>query len=95
MVERSDPISHPAIYRTIIFAFAVWGAHFIASYAGVLIFPGSLVARLIAIVALIVAAAALAVRAWSLTKPRAPLALGALWLALAAIVFGTFPALVG
>lgn len=66
-----------------------------ASYAGVLIFPGSPVARLIAIVALIAAAAALAIRGMRLAKPRPPVALGALGLALASIVFGTFPALVG
>lgn len=95
MVEPGDPIERRGEYRTLIAAFAIWGAHFSASYGAVLIFPEQQIARWIAIAAMIVAAAALIARGWRLSKPRSPLVLGALGLALAGIVFGTFPAFVG
>ena len=95
MADPGDPIERPDNYRTLVFAFAVWAAHFAGSYAGVLISPGQSIARWIAFAALAAATAALALKARSLARPRPRLALLALGIALAAIVFGTFPAIVG
>lgn len=93
--ERGEPIDRPEIYRALVFAFVVWAAHFSLSYAAVLIFPGQDIARIAALLAGIAAAAALVWRGGKLTRPRSPLALGALGLALAGVTFGTFPAIVG
>ena len=88
-------MDRPAIYRTFLIAFLAWSAHFIVSYGAVLIFPGQGMARIIAILAGLVALAVLIVLARRLAVPRSPLALGALGIAGAGIVFGTFPAVVG
>ena len=95
MVERGEPIERPANYRTLIFAFAVWAAHFIISYGAVLIFPGHPAARWIAAAALLLAVLVLVLWARRLARPRSPLALGAMGLALAGVVFGTIPAFIG
>ena len=95
MVEPGDPIERQGEHRTLIAAFAIWGVHFSVSYGAVLIFPEQQIARWIAIAAMIIAAATLIARGLRLSKPRSSLALGALGLALAGIVFGTFPAFVG
>ncbi len=95
MPERELPIERPEIYRTLLFAFAIWAAHFIASYAAVLIFPTSALARWIAVAALILALAVLAMRLRALGRPRSAIAIGALGIAAAAILFGTLPAIVG
>lgn len=95
MVERGEPIERPPVYRTLIFAFAIWAAHFIASYGAVLIFPEQAIARWIAVAALVMAAGALTFWTWRLGPSRAPPALAAVGLAMAGIVLGTFPALVG
>lgn len=95
MAEPGDPIERRDEYRTLIVAFAIWVLHFAICYGAVLIFPEQPISRWIAVVALIAAAAALITWGWRLGKPRSPLALGALGLALAGIVFGTFPAFVG
>ena len=52
MADPGDPIERPDNYRTLVFAFAVWAAHFAGSYAGVLMFPGQSIARWIAFAAL-------------------------------------------
>jgi|TARA_Y100000815_G_scaffold30822_1_gene25729 hypothetical protein len=93
--EIGEPIDRPSIYRTLLIAFVIWSAHFAVSYAGVLIFPNDGIARIIAIVAGLIAIAALLVQVRRLPAPRSPLALGALGLAGAGVIFGTFPALVG
>jgi len=95
VVERGEPIERQGQYRTLVAAFAIWAAHFAISYGAVLIFPGQPLARWIAIAAMIGAGGAVITWGRRLDKPRSPLALGALGLALAGIVFGTFPALVG
>ncbi len=82
------------MYRSIVFAFAVWSAHFIVAYGAVLIFPGQPIARWVAIAAMFAAMGALTL--WIvLHRPFPRLALAAVGLALAAIVLGTFPAIVG
>lgn len=93
--EIGDPIDRPSIYRTLLIAFVIWSAHFTVSYAGVLIFPDDDIARIIAIVAGLIAIAVLLVQVRTLPAPRSSLALGALGLAGAGIVFGTIPAIVG
>ena len=93
--EIGEPIDRPSIYRTLLIAFVIWSAHFAVSYAGVLVFPDDGIARIIAIVAGLIAIAALLVQVRRLPAPRSPLALGALGLAGAGVIFGTFPALVG
>ena len=93
--EIGEPIDRPSIYRTLLVAFVIWSAHFAVSYAGVLIFPDDEIARIIAIVADLIAIAALLVRVRRLPAPRSSLALGALGLAGASIIFGTIPAIVG
>ena len=93
--EIGDPIDHPSIYRTLLIAFLIWSAHFTLSYTGVLVFPDDGIARIIAIGAGVIAIAALLAHVRRLPVPRSPLALGALGLAGAGIIFGTFPAIVG
>jgi hypothetical protein len=93
--EFGEPIDRPSIYRTLLIAFLIWSAHFAISYAGVLVFPDDGIARIIAIVAGLIVIAALLVQARRLPAPRSPLALGALGLAGAGVIFGTFPAFVG
>ena len=95
MVEDEQPIDDPAVLRTALFAFAVWTAHFMVAYGAALIFPEQALARGIAGAALVVAAAALVWRAQRMKTPRAKLALAAIGIAFVAIVFGTFPAVVG
>lgn len=94
-IEQGDPIDQPPVYRTLVFAFFVWSAHFIVSYCAILVLPEQRIARVIAIVA---GAAALAALLWQVRKllsSNSPMALGALALACAGIVFGTFPAIIG
>jgi len=93
--ELGEPIDRPSIYRTLLIAFLIWSAHFAASYAGVLVFPDDGRARIVAIGAGLIAIAALLVQVRRLPAPRSSLALGALGLAGAGIIFGTFPAIVG
>ena len=93
--EIGEPIDRPSIYRTLLIAFVIWSAHFAVSYAGVLVFPDDGIARIIAIGAGLIAIAALLVQVRRLPAPRSPLALGALGLAGAGVIFGNFPALVG
>ena len=93
--EKGAPIDRPPVYRALLLAFCIWSAHFAVSYAGILIFPDSAIARIIAVAAGLVALAALLLLARRLPAPRSPLALGAFGLAAAGIVFGTFPAIIG
>ena len=93
--EIGEPIDRPSIYRPLLIAFLIWSAHFAVSYGGVLLFPANGIARIIAIVACLVAIAALLVQVRRLPVPRSPLVLGALGLAGAGIIFGTLPAVVG
>ena len=93
--EIGEPIDRPSIYRTLLIAFLIWLAHFAVSYAGVLIFPDDGFARIIAMGAGLFAIAALLVYVRRLPSPRSSLALGALGLAGAGVIFGTFPAIVG
>lgn len=93
--ESGDPIDRPAIYRTLVFAFSIWTAHFLVSYAAVLVFPGQLIARVLAIGAGIAALSALVWKGRKLPRPRSPVAFGALGLAVAGVAFGTFPAVIG
>ncbi|WP_324261308.1 hypothetical protein U4960_14435 [Altererythrobacter sp. H2] len=95
MAEQGDPIERPAIYRTLVVVFAVWAAHFMVAYGAALVFPGQPLAGWIAITALLVAIAALFAWVRRIGRPRPPLALAAMGLAGAAIVLGTFPAIVG
>lgn len=95
MAEHGDPIDHPAIYRTLIFAFAVWAGHFALSYGAVLIFPEQAIARWIAGLGFLIAAGILAWWTLRIEAPRPVLLLGTVGIALAAIAFGTFPAIVG
>ncbi|WP_370177737.1 hypothetical protein [Alteriqipengyuania sp.] len=91
--EGGQPIDRPSIYRTLVLAFAVWALHFMIAYGAVLVFPGQAIARWIAVAAGIVACAGLLF--WARRLPRASLAFGAIGLAVAAIILGTFPAIVG
>lgn len=93
--EPGDPIDRPPVYRALLIAFAVWAAHFSISYGAVLVFPGQTIARIVAVVAGLAALAVLVAQGRKSARPRSSLALGALGLAAAAIVFGTFPAIVG
>ena len=93
--ELGEPIDRPSIYRTLLIAFLIWSAHFALSYAGVLVFPDDGMARIIALSAGLIAIAALVVQVRRLPAPRSPLALGALGLGAAGVIFGTFPAIVG
>ena len=93
--EIGEPIDRPSIYRALLIAFLIWSAHFALSYAGVLVFPDDGMARIIAISAGLIAIAALLVQVRRLPGPRSSLALGALGLAGASIIFGTIPAIVG
>lgn len=95
MVEQGEPIEQPAVYRSLVFAFAVWAAHFMLSYGAALVFPGQVLARWIAILALPAALAALFLWSRRLDKPRPFLALAALGLSAISILFGTLPAFVG
>ncbi len=95
MVDSEEPIDDPAVLRTALFAFAVWTAHFMVAYGAALIFPEQPLARWIAVVALLVAAVALVWRARRMKTPRARLALAAIGIAFVAIMFGTFPAVLG
>lgn len=81
--------------RTALFAFAIWTAHFIAAYGAALIFPELALARWITVAALVVAVVALGWRVRQMARPRVNLALAAIGIAFVAIVFGTFPAVVG
>ena len=93
--EPGEPIDRPPIYRALLIAFAIWAAHFAISYGAVLVFPGQAIARIVAVAAGLAALAVLVAQARRSARPRSSLALGALGLAGAAIVFGTFPAIVG
>ncbi len=93
--EPGDPIDRPPVYRALLIAFMTWAAHFSVSYGAVLVFPGETIARIVALVAGLAALAVLVAQARKSARPRSSLALGALGLAAAAIVFGTFPAIVG
>lgn len=93
--ERDAAIDRPPIYRTLLIAFIIWMAHFTISYGAVLIFPENGIARIIAILACITALALLFLQSRKLSGRRSPLALGALGLAGAGIIFGTFPAIIG
>ncbi|WP_375290782.1 hypothetical protein [Qipengyuania sp.] len=93
--HADEAIDRPAIYRTLLLAFLVWAAHFTVSYGAVLVFPGQPAARIITVVAGIGALAVLAWWGFGLPHPRSSLAAGMIGLAAAAVVFGTFPALVG
>lgn len=93
--ESGDPIDRPPVYRALLIAFAIWAAHFSISYGAVLVFPGEAIARIIAVVAGLAALAVLVAQARGSARPQSSLALGAFGLAAAAIVFGTFPAIVG
>lgn len=93
--EQGQPIDRPPVYRTMLVAFLVWSAHFAVSYGGVLVFPEGGIARIIAIIACLVALGALLLQLRKLPRPRSPLALGALGIAGAGIIFGTFPAIIG
>lgn len=95
MVEDEEPIDDPAALRTALFAFAIWTAHFMVTYGAALIFPEQVLVRWIALAALVVAVAALGRRVWRIARPRAKLELAATGIAFVAIVFGTFPAVVG
>ncbi|MBS7668120.1 hypothetical protein [Croceicoccus gelatinilyticus] len=94
-IESGEPIDRPPIYRIVLIAFLVWSSHFIVSYGAALIFPEQAIARWIAGAAMLLAFAALVVRARRPGWMRDPMALGALGLALAGIIFGTLPAVVG
>lgn len=76
-------------------AFVIWAAHFIVAYGAALVFPGTTTALWIARIAATLAVAAIAFLALLLPRPRPVIALGSLGLSLAAIVFGTLPAVVG
>lgn len=91
----SDPLDRPVIYRTLVWAFAVWAAHFTLSYAAVLVFPDQPIARIVAIAATMLALGILAWMARKLPHPRPNLAIAALVLSAAGIAFGTFPAIIG
>ena len=93
--ESGDPIDRPPVYRALLIAIAIWAAHFSISFGAVLVFPGEAIARIIAVVAGLAALAVLVAQARGSARPQSSLALGAFGLAAAAIVFGTFPAIVG
>ena len=93
--ESGDPIDRAPVYRALLIAFAIWAAHFSISFGAVLVFPGEAIARIIAVVAGLAALAVLVAQARGSARPQSSLALGAFGLAAAAIVFGTFPAIVG
>lgn len=95
MAEQGEPIDQPVIYRTFLFAFVIWAAHFMVAYGAALVFPGQPLARWIAILALLAALAALFTWMRRLGKPRPYLALAALGLSAVSVIFGTFPAFVG
>ncbi len=76
-------------------AFAIWGGHFILAYGAALVFPGTATANGIALIAACLAVVAIGILAFRLPRPRPTIAFGSLGLSLAAIVFGTLPAVVG
>lgn len=93
--ERGEPIDRPASYRTLVIAFLVWSAHFTLSYGALLVFPETTIARVVAIFSGVIALAALLWQGRKLSRPYSAMALGALGLAAAGVVFGTFPAIIG
>ena len=93
--ENDNQIDRPPAYRTLLIAFLIWTAHFAVSYGGVLVFPEGGIARLIAIIAGLIAVVALLLQFRRLPGPRSPFSLGALGLVGVAIFFGTFPAIIG
>ncbi|OGS53970.1 MAG: hypothetical protein A3J40_05160 [Erythrobacter sp. RIFCSPHIGHO2_12_FULL_63_10] len=95
MPESGKPIDRPAVYRTLIMAFAVWAAHFIVAYGAVLVLPDQAAARWVAIGGSFFAATALAVAVARYRAKIGPIGHAAAALAVAAIVFGTLPAIVG
>jgi hypothetical protein len=93
--ESGQPIDRPAVYRGLTLAFAVWAAHFVVAYGAALILPGVSAARWIAIGATVIAAGVIAVAALRYRAQTTPLGPAAAALALAAILFGTLPAVIG
>lgn len=87
----------PENWLTLVFAFAVWGGHFMAIYAAALIFPESpMVIRLIVIAATLAAAGLLAGRWFRLGHAgRNRTAMLSMAIATLAIVFQTVPGLLG
>ena len=95
MPEKGPAIDRPVIYRGLLFAFGVWGAHFIVAYGAALIFPGLALARWIALAATVMAVAVLLLAAHRYGRRAGRLGLLTLALALAAVFFGTLPAVIG
>ncbi|WP_170005704.1 hypothetical protein [Pseudopontixanthobacter vadosimaris] len=95
MADQGEPIEQPAVYRSLVFAFAIWAAHFMVAYGAALVFPGQMLARGIAILALPAALAALFLWLRRLDQPRPFLAMAALGLSAVSIIYGTLPAFIG
>lgn len=85
------PIDQNHTWRTVLIAFVIWSAHFIAVYGAGLIFPGEKVVLWIALAACLVALGALV---W-LWRRHMRTALGALAIVLSGlfVVYDTLPAL--
>jgi hypothetical protein len=93
MVE--GPIDQNRTWLTVLLAFVIWSAHFIAVYAAGLIFPGEMVVLWIALAACVAALAALV---WLWVRPagvRTPLGMLAIVLSGLFVVYDTLPALLG
>lgn len=95
MPESGPPIDRPSVYRALVFAFAVWAVHFAVAYGAALVFPGQAAARWIAVAALMVALAVLTVAVRRHRAQTGAIGFAAAALAIAAIVFGTLPAIIG
>lgn len=91
MVE--GPIDQNRTWNTVLLAFAIWAAHFVAAYGAALIFPGQAIVLWIALAAFVGALVAL-VWLW-LRRTRTPLGTLAVALAGLFVVFDTLPALLG
>lgn len=95
MAETGLPIHRRAVYRVLVFSFAIWALHFAVAYGAALVFPGQVAARWVAVGALGIAVAVLGFAVRRLRAQTGAIGLAAMALAIGAMVFGTLPAIIG
>ena len=92
----SGPFSETHDWRGAAWAFAIWAAHFSALWTASSVFPGSPIARWIALAATLAAGGALAML-WRRRRigGQGSILLASIALSAFAILFGATPALIG